>query len=654
MTYDAARQRVVLFAGWDELLLSDLWEWDGRAWLLRKPAQSPLARCAHALAYDEARQRVVLFGGYDRLSQPTVLGDTWEWDGTSWAPTTPANGPAARALHALAYDATRRRVVMFGGFTAKQVLADTWEWDGTSWLQRTPVQSPSARSNHVMAYDAARQRVVLFGGVDTSGSLGDTWEWDGTTWLQRSPATNPPPERWQAMVYDATRRRCVLLASGEIYADPSRISETWEWDGTSWTPKRQVTHPQGAEMQAMCFDPASRTVLLFGGINHYRRTYLGDTWSWDGTQWSRRMPLASPSPRLLPAMATDAGFTGVVLFGGGDNIGVMSDTWTWDGSTWSLRSTPVGLLARNGHAMTHDLVRRRVVLFGGADWKGTLGDTWEWDGATWLQGSSGPPARQRHAMAYSLGRRRVVLFGGGDGSTFRNDTWEWDGSTWRQATPATSPPRRWGHTMATDPARPNVVVMFGGSGPNHLGDTWEWDGASWTQVSGPAPSPRVGHAMTSDPVRQRIVLAGGLSHFLTPLADTWLFGFVAPAKAQPNGTGCPAPTAPLLTTSDPYLANDSLTLELHAARASSACAIGLAVTAQDLALGGGCSLYLKDPVLLIVTTTNAYGSAMAKLAVPAEMSLRGLQLQSQAFVADPRGPVLGLAFTNGYRLTIGD
>ena len=54
---------------------------------------------------------------------------------------------------------------------------DTWEWDGTAWTQRSPASAPSPQQGHAMAYDAARGRVVLFGGHD-SFRRGDTWEWD--------------------------------------------------------------------------------------------------------------------------------------------------------------------------------------------------------------------------------------------------------------------------------------------------------------------------------------------------------------------------------------------------------------------------------------------------------------------------------------------
>src|SRR5436309_145576 len=89
-----------------------------------------------------------------------------------------------RDRHAMAYDSARGRVVLFGG----SGLGDTWEWDGTSWTQRAS-SGPPPRYKHAMAYDSARGRVVLFGGDGAAGPyLADTWEWDGTAWTQRSPS----------------------------------------------------------------------------------------------------------------------------------------------------------------------------------------------------------------------------------------------------------------------------------------------------------------------------------------------------------------------------------------------------------------------------------------------------------------------------------
>ena len=43
---------------------------------------TPGPRIEHAMAYDRSRGRLVLVGGYGRGSAP--LADPWEWDGWRW------------------------------------------------------------------------------------------------------------------------------------------------------------------------------------------------------------------------------------------------------------------------------------------------------------------------------------------------------------------------------------------------------------------------------------------------------------------------------------------------------------------------------------------------------------------------------------------
>jgi hypothetical protein len=171
------------------------------------------------MAYDAARQRLVLFGGSTIASGFT--GDTWEWDGVSWAQRNPAASPSPRDFHAMAYDAARQRVVLFGGVARSfPALQDTWEWDGVSWAQRNPAASPPARSDHALAYDATRQRVVLFGGVGSNEHpLGDTWEWDGANWAPGNHAASPAPRGRHALAYDATRQRVVLFGGDSAFGD---------------------------------------------------------------------------------------------------------------------------------------------------------------------------------------------------------------------------------------------------------------------------------------------------------------------------------------------------------------------------------------------------------------------------------------------------
>jgi hypothetical protein len=487
-------------------------------WVERTPPSDPLAaRHGHAMAYDAARGRVVLFGG--AFGSTGFLADTWEWDGSSWIERTPATSPPARGFHAMVYDSARARVVLFGGRgpagNPAGNLADTWEWDGSAWLRRTPGNSPHARSFHAMAYDSARARVVLFGGGGPSSYSGDTWEWDGSTWIERTTATRPESRRGHAMAYDSARGRVVLFGGGN---PTTPLADTWEWDGNSWTTPA-ASYPPPRTYHAMAYDSARGRVVMFGGAGG--SDPLGDTWEWDGTYWVERSQAKSPLVRQFHSMAYDAARGRTVLFGGSTEISSLGDTWEWDGSSWVGRTPSPP--ARVRHAMTGTGAHGRVLVFGGSIGSVRLSDTWEWDDGVWIERASvsEPPQRSLHAMAYDSARGRVVLFGGqGASGSDLADTWEWDGSTWIDRSPLLAPSPRYLHGMAYDSTR-GRVVLFGGFGPSgFLGDTWEWDGSHWTErTSASSPPPRYDHAMAYDSVRDRVVLFGGA--FGLSLADTW-------------------------------------------------------------------------------------------------------------------------------------
>ena len=168
LAYDRARERLVLFGGNRVLFgtgsekdpfLDDMWERHDGAWR-QLAVPTPPARAEASMAYDAARRRLVLFGGYRGTGDGRVrFGDTWEWDGLRWEERTPPLVPPARSGAAMAYDPDRRRVVLFGGSGRS---ADTWEWDGAVWIR---IEAPSpARFNSVMAYDPGSRALLRFGG----------------------------------------------------------------------------------------------------------------------------------------------------------------------------------------------------------------------------------------------------------------------------------------------------------------------------------------------------------------------------------------------------------------------------------------------------------------------------------------------------------
>ncbi len=284
------------------------------------PPAKPSPRGYHYMTYDSARGVTVLFGGSDGSSS---LGDTWEWDGTTWTLVT-TTGPSPRANHAMAYDSARGVTILFGGYTT-DYNGETWEWDGTAWTQRI-VSGPSVRLAHKMAYDSARSVAVLFGGYTGPGThSGETWEWDGTAWTLVA-TTGPSPRGQHAMTYDSGRGVTVLFGgyTGGV------SGETWEWHGTTWT-LEATTGPPPRQHHDMAYDSARGVTVLFGG--NTSGTYDGETWEWDGSSWTQRAT-SGPSPRHLHAMAFDSSRGVTVLFGGGVSGIYNDETWEWDGTAW--------------------------------------------------------------------------------------------------------------------------------------------------------------------------------------------------------------------------------------------------------------------------------------------------------------------------------
>ncbi len=177
MVYEAARLSMVMFGGLapGSVNLGDTWVRFGPFWAPQLPLNSPSPRWIQRMAYDSDAEKTVLFGG---AATAGVLGDTWEWNGIDWV-NAATSGAGPRYGHAMAYDTHRHVTLMFGGqdgnFFGVGLLGDTWQWDGLAWVQlQTP--GPPARSFVKMAYDTARRRVVLFGSYTAAGFANDTWE----------------------------------------------------------------------------------------------------------------------------------------------------------------------------------------------------------------------------------------------------------------------------------------------------------------------------------------------------------------------------------------------------------------------------------------------------------------------------------------------
>jgi len=395
--------------------LADLWDWDPTtaAWKLRlsgSEANLPTGRLYASLVSDSARTRLELVAGVN-LSHPSLeslaSAEIWELDPA--APTftnrtpPPANPwPERRTGHAMAFCPATGKMTMFGGQTQTgTLLDDLWEWDGSAWALVASDLRPAPRQQAAMAYDSSRKSLILFGGqgtpplpyADEYGYLNDTWEWQSGTrkWSQLLPTASPDPVVMHAMVSDASRAKALLFggqnnAHASTYPIPgvprspdSLSNAVWEWDGgkTTWTNRTPVTLPYapvGRALPLISFDDGRQRMFLFDSALDAYGTSDSAFWEWDPVSagWALR-----DSGDTLNS--SNAPFPGLVAYDSFRRRQVMT---SWDGDAAELRaseldprgptwygrilSTSTGPSARVGAAVAFDSQRGVMVLFGGS------------------------------------------------------------------------------------------------------------------------------------------------------------------------------------------------------------------------------------------------------------------------------------------------
>jgi hypothetical protein len=546
---------------------------------------------------------------YDGSGVSVSLGDTWEYDPAAyvWKKLGPATSPSGRHDFGMVWDSSRSKAVLFAGMQtdiagASGVLKqDTWEWDpvAATWTERTaPGNKPSQRYGHSMAFDGSRGKAVVFGGwdINTGYALSDLWEWDPVTfaWTQRltgSEASLPSPRMYASLLSDDVGGRLELVAgaaaansysgTGGYYGSGGMVSvppgrpigvgygttgsrEVWELNPataafTDRTAPLDV--PLARYSQAMAFNPATGKTYLFGGYDALTGQLLNDFWAWDGKTWAQVPTDVGPSPRSDAAMAYDPARKSLILFGGYDNMSgnPYSETWEFTSTgKWEQLgpvSSPEPLM---GHGMVTDTTRKKILLFGGmtlytwwdaGPYKDPMrNDVWEWDGLTltWTKRTpttltSSPTARQYPQLGYDEGRQKLFLYDGANWNGNPTAFWEWDpiSAGWSLRNTADDLGYVYAIAVTFDTIRRRAVLITDPqSSSSGTQQTLEVDtkAPTWyVRTLAPSPGALYGSAMVFDSTRGVVVLFGGQSTNVYS-SETWEYA----VTNLGNGEGCTA------------------------------------------------------------------------------------------------------------------
>lgn len=502
--YDAPQQSIVFFGGESALgNLRDLWKLElspAYHWERFEAAGAgPVDRFGFSYAYDASRRRLLVFGGQVASG---YTAEVWALSlaGTpAWSLVSAAGGPTARNFAAMVYDPVRDRLLLHGGRNAGGTLSDTWALSlgGTpTWLALAPSGvSPSARYGHAAAYDPAHDRMLFFGGRGTSGVLGDFWSLSLSAGLAWSPVTGsgsaPTPTAFATATYDPARNDLLVVGG----ADGSGVTHVHAFHGATatWTDLAPFGAPfAGRSAHNAVHDPVHGALVVFGGGDAASPQWFADAWSLalDGTTMWTELPSLRPGPE-----------------------------------------------ARAEHSAIADPNHARMIVFGGVDGSSYRNDLWElplagepmWS-RLWTQGAEPTPRMGHTAIRDELHDRMIVFGGLGTGGVL-GDVWELPLSGppfWSLLVPAgAGPAARYEHAATYDPIRQRMIVSGGRNAGAYFDDVWELSlGASpgWTQLYPGTPScvtNRAYHTLVYDRARDQSIEFGGDNYGLPGCMQTW-------------------------------------------------------------------------------------------------------------------------------------
>lgn len=323
-------------------------------------------------------------------------------------------------------------------------------------MGQAQAQTPPGRFWHSIASNnattPAASRIYVFAGnagTPSAAYLNDLWYYrvDTSSWTQAPVSGKTRPRARGHNAFSCGAGKCVT-AGGT--SGTSALNDTMYYTEATgaWTTvacKKPTACPSPRYLGTMAFDPTRGYHVYFGGYTN--AVSFNDTWTFNGSSWTKRAPAFSPAVRSMAASAfvpthvsngTNVAMNKVVVFGGdpypnAPYPNALCDLHAWNGSNWeTITSTNQGPCLA-GATMAWDttsVASPRLVVAAGflTAAGGKNSDTWYFTfnsstSGTWTKAASTCIPRLYAKGAYDLPSKKLVFFGGGDGTGLAfNDT----------------------------------------------------------------------------------------------------------------------------------------------------------------------------------------------------------------------------------------
>ena len=345
-----------------------------------RPADAPQTRSEVGMVYDADRDRLVIYGGNQAASErcavppSDIVDEMWafHFDCGNWERLSPAGGPGLLARHATVLDASRDRMLIFGGRSSSSSYSSSvWAFDLTadSWSEVTTTgTAPPPTAEAVAQLDVDRDRLLVFGG-DPGGFSGTNGlfalDLATNTWTEITAAGAPSARLYHA---SAILGHELIVYGGTAGFSPPYFNDTYAFDLTTDTWRTVTTDaaPQPRFGMELIPDEANGRVLMAFGHDDTNLGNRNDVWALDvaaGT-WTQLHTGDTPNSPATGMCMFPADFTNIeegaperrysvgtavagdhaFIFGGKADCGYLNDVWRIDlaSGDWTLVRASTG------------------------------------------------------------------------------------------------------------------------------------------------------------------------------------------------------------------------------------------------------------------------------------------------------------------------
>jgi len=393
-----------------------------------------------------------------------------EYNGTGW--NTDTNFPSSQTGSGGGAGPQTAGLAAGGGGGSR--VADAFEYDGSSWTSTGSL--PSAADNIGSCGTETQSNVIMaMGRIPTSGNSGNntTAVYNGSTF---SSGPNVGTARMFGPGGGAGTGTAGLVFGGFIDPSPNAMTNTEEYDGSSWTAGGSLSNPSGLN----CGWGTQTNAIAQCNPSTYK-TFEG----YDGTSWSSKPSTATNGNGYANAAGATGSAGWITSLGPtyktteefNESVNVVT------GATWSSGGNLN--TARDEGASSQNGLQTAALYFGGYSSDPASNATEQYDGSTWTTKNNLNTARYSGAGA---GTTAAALYSGGfsNPSTLQSAVEEWDGTNWTTQPNSLSTARvnSGGCGLQTS------ALVFGGVAPSPgspFDNTEEYDGSAWTN-GGAMPS----------------------------------------------------------------------------------------------------------------------------------------------------------------------